>query len=566
MTLPYHTYGPETQLLHGGQEPDPATGSRAVPIYQTTSYVFNDTEHAQNLFSLAEPGNIYTRIGNPTIDVLEKRVALLEDGVAAVATASGMSAITMAVLNVAEAGDDIVASTDLYGGTYNLFVHTLPRYGIQVNFVDGNDPEAFAEAITPNTKAIFAETIGNPSLNVLDIEKVADVAHDHHIPLIIDNTFATPYICKPIAWGADVVVHSATKWIGGHGTAIGGIVVDSGRFDWNHEKFPGFTEPDESYNGIRFSTDVGPAGFAIKLRVQLLRDIGACLSPQNAFLLLQGLETLHLRIKKHSDQALEIAEYLKQHGGVDWVNYPGLTDHPTHPLAKKYLNYGFGSMVVFGIKGGRTSGRQLIDHTTIWSHVANVGDAKSLIIHPASTTHQQLSEENLIKSGVSEELVRLSVGLEAAEDLIKDLDAAISHATGVSRPYGKEKHITETILSSSLDRSNGDIRKKTIGIVPSLSNGLQSERAKLERLGFNVEVLTQVEDVRNYSSGTFDVIYFEELNKEGLQIVQSIQPGLIWSKKVYPGEDEQVISGVSLYETIIAIRSGEDITKSLITV
>ncbi|SEH47935.1 O-acetylhomoserine sulfhydrylase [Halobacillus karajensis] len=564
MSLPYQKYGPETQLLHGGQEPDPATGSRAVPIYQTTSYVFNDTEHAQNLFSLAEPGNIYTRIGNPTVDVFEQRVALLEDGAAAVATASGMSAITLAILNVAGTGDDIVASTNLYGGTYNLFVHTLPRYGVTVHFVDGDDPQAFADAITPNTKAIFAETIGNPSLNVLDIEAVADVAHEHHIPLIIDNTFATPYICRPIDWGADVVVHSATKWIGGHGTAIGGIVVDSGRFDWNHEKFPGFTEPDESYNGIRFGLDVGPAAFAIKLRVQLLRDIGACLSPQNAFLLLQGLETLHLRIKKHTDQALEIAKYLQNHEGVEWVNYPGLKDHPTNGLAEKYFRYGHGSIVVFGIKGGREAGRQLIDQTTIWSHVANVGDAKSLIIHPASTTHQQLSKENLKKSGVKEELVRLSVGIESLEDLIQDLDHAISLATGYSHPYGKSRHLAETILSSSLDRSHGDLRKRVIGIVDS--GNLKDEQSKLESLGFEVIVFPTIEGVAEKLRSNLDILYVEEADEEVLNITKETKPQLLWSQRIITQEDADIVSGVRLYDAIVSIRSGKDIATSLVSV
>ncbi|GEN53416.1 O-acetylhomoserine aminocarboxypropyltransferase/cysteine synthase family protein [Halobacillus faecis] len=564
MSLPFHTFGPETNLLHGGQEPDPATGSRAVPIYQTTSYVFNDTEHAQNLFSLAEPGNIYSRIGNPTVDVFEQRIALLEDGAAAVATASGMSAITMAILNVAKAGDDIVTSTNLYGGTYNLFVHTLPRYGINVHFVEGEDPESFAKAITPHTKAIFAETIGNPSLNILDIEAIADVAHDHHIPFIIDNTFATPYVCRPIDWGADIVVHSATKWIGGHGTAIGGVVVDSGRFNWNHEKFPGFTEPDESYNGIRFGVDAGPAAFAIKLRVQLLRDIGACLSPQNAFLLLQGLETLHLRVKTHANQALEIAEYLNQHEGVEWVNYPGLKDHPTHTLAEKYFHYGHGSIVVFGIKGGRDAGRKLIDQSTIWSHVANVGDAKSLIIHPASTTHQQLSHENLSKSGVTEELVRLSVGLESVEDLIQDLDNAIYHANGFRKSYGKSKHAAEPVLSSSLDRSNGELRKRVIGIV--CASSLLVEQHKLERLGFDVVSFSNMEELQRETNVNWDIVYVEEADEEILNIAKEVKPTLLWSRKPINHEDAAIISGVSLYEAVVNIRSGKDLSTSLVSV
>ncbi|ARI75935.1 O-acetylhomoserine aminocarboxypropyltransferase/cysteine synthase family protein [Halobacillus mangrovi] len=563
MTLPFHQFGPETLLLHGGQEPDPSTGSRAVPIYQTTSYVFKDTDHAQNLFSLAEPGNIYSRIMNPTVDVLEQRIALLEDGAAAVATASGMSAITLAILNIAQSGDDIVTSTHLYGGTYNLFVHTLPKYGINVHFVEGTDPEDFAKAITTNTKAIFAETIGNPSLNVLDIEAVADVAHDHHIPLIIDNTFATPYVCKPIAWGADIVVHSATKWIGGHGTAIGGIVVDSGRFDWNHEKFPGFTEPDNSYNGIRFGLDVGPVGYAIKLRVQLLRDIGACLSPHNAFLLLQGLETLHLRIKKHTDQALEIAEYLQGHDGVSWVTFPGLPDHPTHSLAKKYFQYGAGSIVVFGIKGGRESGRQLIDHTNLWSHLANVGDAKSLIIHPASTTHQQLNDENLQKSGVTEELVRLSVGLESVEDLIQDLDAAIHKATGHSKPYNTSKHPAEDVLASSLDRS-GDLRQRVIAIIGEADD--EHESKKLARLGFKVDHYQEVDQVVESAEETVDVLYFPELDADTIKTAEGVKPHLIWSKTPFKSEKNNIVSGLNLYEAIIALRSGKTLNEQPLSV
>ncbi|MGM0843826.1 MAG: O-acetylhomoserine aminocarboxypropyltransferase/cysteine synthase family protein [Bacillota bacterium] len=426
-----HQFDPETLLLHGGQEPDPVTGSRAVPIYQTTSYVFNDTEHAQNLFSLSEPGNIYTRIGNPTVDVFEKRIALLEKGVAAVAVSSGMAAISLAILNIAGAGDEIVASSKLYGGTYNLFAVTLPRYGIKVKFVDSTNPENLQDAITEKTKAVFAETIGNPSLNVLDIEKVADIAHANGIPLIIDNTFPSPYGCQPIQYGADIVIHSATKWIGGHGTAIGGVIVDGGQFDWDSPKFKDFTEPDPSYNGLRY-VEVGEAAYAVKLRVQLLRDLGACISPHNAFLLLQGLETLHLRVPKHNSNALEIARYLENHPSVDWVSYPGLENHPANTLAEKYLSHGHGSIVNFGIKGGREAGRKLIDNITLWSHVANVGDAKSLIIHPASTTHQQLNSEDLKTTGVTEELIRLSIGLESVKDLQADLDQAIAKATAAA--------------------------------------------------------------------------------------------------------------------------------------
>ncbi len=432
MTNQHENFGLETLLLHGGQTPDPVTGSRAVPIYQTTSYVFNSTDHAQNLFSLAEPGNIYTRIMNPTTDVLEKRIALLEGGAAALAVSSGMAAIALSIMNIAEAGDEIVAAENLYGGTFNLFAVTLPKFGIKVRFVDSANPENFRDAITPKTKAVFAEIIGNPSLNVLDVEAVAEIAHENGIPLIIDNTFASPYSCRPIEWGADIVVHSATKWIGGHGTTIGGLIVDAGRFNWNSEKFPGFTQPDPSYNGLRFAQDIGSLAFIIKLRVQLLRDFGSSLSPHSAFLLLQGLETLHLRIQKHNENALEIAQYLQDHPAVDWVSFPGLEDHPSHQLAKKYLGGGFGSIIVFGIKGGRDAGKKVIDNIQLWSHVANVGDAKSLIIHPASTTHQQLNKEDLAKSGVTEELIRLSVGLESLKDLKEDLDQAFFKATGLS--------------------------------------------------------------------------------------------------------------------------------------
>ncbi|PAQ15949.1 O-acetylhomoserine aminocarboxypropyltransferase [Bacillaceae bacterium SAOS 7] len=421
----------ETLLLHGGQVPDPVTGARAVPIYETTSYVFEDTDHANALFALQKPGNIYTRITNPTVDVFEKRVALLEEGAAAVALSSGMAAIAFSILNLAHAGDEIVAASNLYGGTYNLFANTLPKYGITVKFIDSTDPENYRKAITPKTKALFGEIIGNPSLNVLDVEKVADIAHENGIPLIIDSTFASPYVCKPITWGADIVVHSATKWISGHGTVIGGVVVDGGKFNWNSEKFPGFTEPDESYHGLKYADIEGPA-FAVKLRVQLLRDFGPALSANSAFLLLQGLETLHLRIQRHHQNTLEIVNYLNNHPGVEWVSHPSLPEHPSHDLAKKYLSNSNGSIVVFGIKGGREAGKTVIDNVQLWSHVANVGDGKSLIIHPATTTHQQLNKEELEKSGVKEELIRLSIGLESTKDLIADLNQAIEKATGVT--------------------------------------------------------------------------------------------------------------------------------------
>ncbi|CEG21794.1 Methionine gamma-lyase [Planococcus massiliensis] len=421
-------FKPETLLLHGGQEPDPTTGARGVAIHKTTSYVFKSSEHAQNLFGLKETGNIYSRIMNPTVDVFEQRVALLEGGTAAVALSSGMAAIAFSILNVAEAGDEILADSNLYGGTVSLFSNTLPRYGIKVKFADGTDPENFRAAITDKTKAIFGEIIGNPSLNVFDVEKVAEIAHENQIPLLIDNTFASPYGSNPIAFGADVVIHSATKWIGGHGTTIGGVVVDGGKFNWNNPKFPNYTEPDESYHGIRYGIDAEGASFATKLRVQLLRDFGPSLSPESAHAFLQGLETLHLRIPRHNSNARVVAEYLQQHPQVEWVNYIGFENHPSHQLAKKYLKDGYGSIVSFGVKGGREAGRKVIDGVGLWSHVANVGDAKSLIIHPASTTHQQLNKEELEGAGVTEELIRLSVGLEDPEDLIADLEQAIKSA------------------------------------------------------------------------------------------------------------------------------------------
>jgi len=507
MTNHNESYDLETLLLHGGQSPDPTTGSRAVPIYQTSSYVFHNTEHAQSLFALDEPGNIYSRIGNPTVDVLEKRIALLEDGVAAVATSSGMAAIALAVMNIASAGDEIVAASSLYGGTYNLFSTTLPRYGITVHFVDANDPENFRKAITPKTKALYGEIIGNPSLQVLDVEKVADIAHEAGIPLIIDNTFASPYLCKPITWGADIVVHSATKWIGGHGTTIGGLVIDGGRFNWNSEKFPSFTKPDNSYNGIRYAFDFGTLAFSTKLRVQMLRDFGSCLSPQSAFYLLQGLETLHVRVEKHNKNAKELAQYLSTHPGVEWISYPGLEDHPAHELAQKYLTNGFGSIVNFGIKGGRDAGKKLIDNVALWSHVANVGDAKSLIIHPASTTHQQLSAEELQLTGVTEDLIRLSIGIESVRDLKNDLDRALFEATGQA-PNGKEKIevvvndegvIRWALQSPTVHETvNGkeEQRQKTLAVVGLSGNPSRPSNRlarKMQRLGYKIIPVNPVE-------------------------------------------------------------------------
>lgn len=416
----------ETVAVHGGQTPDSVTGAIAVPIYRTTAYQFNDSEHARKLFALEESGNIYSRIMNPTVDIFEKRVALLEGGVAAVALSSGMAAISFSILNIARAGDHIVAASSLYGGTYNLFANTLPRYGIATTFVNERDLNAFEEAIQPNTKAIYAETIGNPSLTIVDIEKLALIAHKYEIPFIIDNTFASPVGCNPIEFGADIVIHSATKWIGGHGTTIGGVVVDAGKFDWTRGKFPDYTEPDASYHGIRYGIDTDEAAFATRLRVQLLRDFGPTLSPDAAFNFIQGLETIHLRVERHNENALKIAEYLRGHTQVEWVNYNGFEDSEFASLTKKYLTKGAGSVLTFGITGGRDAGRELINQIELFSHVANVGDARSLIIHPASTTHQQLSAEELIQSGVPKELVRLSIGLENAEDLIEALENAFA--------------------------------------------------------------------------------------------------------------------------------------------
>ncbi len=422
----------ETVGIHGGLQEDALSGARSVPIYQSNAYLFKDTDHAANLFGLAEPGYIYTRIHNPTSSVFEERVAELEGGIGALAVASGQAAITLSILNIAGAGDEIVAASTLYGGTYNLFATTLPKYGIAVKFVDSSDPENFKRAITSKTKAVFAETIGNPSLSVLDIKRVAEIAHAEGIPLIIDNTFATPYLCRPIEHGADIVVHSATKWLLGNGTTLGGIIIDSGKFDWNSPKFPGFTEPDPSYHDIVYSEAVGDAAYITKARVQLLRDLGPALSPYNAFQFILGLETLHVRMKEHIANTEEIIEYLKQHPAVSWLLYPGDVDHPDYELANQYLPKGAGAVVVFGIKGGRDAGKKLIDSIELWSHVANVGDAKSLIIHPASTTHQQLSSEDLKASGVTEDLIRLSIGIENVEDLIEELEIAIEKATGIS--------------------------------------------------------------------------------------------------------------------------------------
>ncbi|MDG0871791.1 homocysteine synthase [Paenibacillus thiaminolyticus] len=425
MTDTLRSYGLETLAVHAGQEVDPTTLSRAVPLYQTTSYEFRDPDHAADLFALKEFGNIYTRIMNPTTDVFEKRVAALEGGAGALATASGQAAITYAILNIAGAGDEIVSASSLYGGTYNLFSTTLKKLGITVRFVDPSDPDNFRKAITDKTKALFAESIGNPKGDLLDIEAVAAVAHEHGLPLIVDNTFPSPFLLRPIEHGADIVVHSATKFIGGHGTSIAGIIVDGGKFDWTGGQFPGLTEPDPSYNGIVYTEAVGPLAYIIKARVQLLRDMGATLSPFNAFLLLQGLETLHLRMERHSENALRVAQFLEAHDAVASVSYCGLPSHPSYELAKKYLPKGQGAILTFEIKGGVEAGRRVINHVKLLSHLANVGDSKSLIIHPASTTHLQLSEEEQIAAGVTPGLIRLSIGTESIDDILNDLDQAI---------------------------------------------------------------------------------------------------------------------------------------------
>lgn len=416
----------DTLQVHAGQMPDPVTGSRCVPIYQTTSYVFNSTGHAANLFALKEAGNIYTRIMNPTTDVFEKRMAALEGGVGALAVASGSAAITYAVLNIAGSGDEIVSASTLYGGTYNLFANTLTKFGIKTVFVNPDDPENFRRAINDRTKALFIETIGNPGINIIDIEKVAEIAHESRIPLIVDNTFGTPYLIRPFEFGADIVVHSATKFIGGHGNSIGGVIVDSGKFDWEGSgKFPELTGPDPSYHGLKFTEAFGNAAYIVKARVQLLRDTGACLSPFNAFLLLQGLETLSLRVERHLSNTKKIVEFLLGHPKVSWVNYPSIPGSKYYHLAQKYFPKGAGSIFTFGIKGGREAGIRFIENLKLFSLLANVADAKSLVIHPASTTHAQLSEEEQLSAGVTPDMIRLSIGIEDPDDLLDDLAQAL---------------------------------------------------------------------------------------------------------------------------------------------
>ena len=418
----------ETLALHAGQEPDAVTLSRAVPVYRTSSYVFKSTEHAANLFGLKEPGNIYTRIGNPTQDVLEKRVAALEGGAAALALSSGTSAIFYSIINICTAGDEIVSANNLYGGTFTMFNNILPQFGIKTHFVDPLIPENFAKAITPRTRAIFIETIGNPALDFTDIGAVADIAHAHNLPLLVDSTFTTPYLLRPIEHGTDVVIHSLTKWLGGHGVGIGGIVVDSGKFNWKDEKFTLFNEPEGSYHDLRFAHDLGdlnPVAFIMRMRLVPLRNLGACISPDNAWMFLQGIETLPLRMQRHCENALRVAQYLKRHKKVAWVRYPGLPDDPAYPTASRYLKNGFGGMVVFGVKGGRPAGEKFINGLKLFSHLANVGDAKSLAIHPASTTHSQLSEEDQRAGGITPELVRLSIGIEHIDDILESLEQAL---------------------------------------------------------------------------------------------------------------------------------------------
>lgn len=416
---------PDTICLHGGQQPDPATGSRAVPVYQTTSYVFKDTEHAASLFALKEFGNIYTRIMNPTADVVEQRMAALEGGVGALLVASGMAAEMIIFAILAKNGENIISSSSLYGGTQTLLSVVLPRFGITTKFADIAKPGTFAELIDEKTKALYVETISNPSGEVADFEALASIAHDHDIPLVVDNTFATPYLCRPFDWGADIIAHSATKFIGGHGTSIGGIIVDSGKFPWDCGKFPDFVDPSPGYHGLRFWDTFGNMTFILKSRLEGLRPMGPAASPFNAFLFLQGLETLHLRMPRHSENALKVAEFLKEHPKISWVKYAGLPDHPSHQLARKYLKDGFGSIFTFGVKGGIEAGKKLIEEVDLISHLANVGDAKTLILHPASTSHSQLSDKEQLAAGLTPDLVRLSIGIEYVDDIIEDLDQAL---------------------------------------------------------------------------------------------------------------------------------------------
>ncbi len=424
-----HNYAFETLALHAGQEPDPTTLARGVPVYRTSSYVFRDTTHAADLFALKELGNIYTRIMNPTQDILEKRIAAIEGGAAALALSSGTSAIYYSIINICSAGEEIVSANNLYGGTYTMFEAILPQFGIKVNLVDSRKPENFEAAVNEKTRAIYVETIGNPVSDVVDLEAVAKIADKHHLPLIVDATFTTPYLLRPLDYGATIICHSLTKWLGGHGAGIGGVVVDSGKFDWTDQKFKLYNEPDNGYHGVRFAHDLGelnPLAFILRMRLVPLRNLGACISPDNAWLFLLGIETLPLRMERHCENAAKVAEYLKGHNKVTWVRYPGLKDDPTYPVAKRYLKRGFGGMVVFGIKGGRDAGEKFINSLQLFSHLANVGDAKSLALHPGSTSHSQLSEEQQLASDLTPDLVRLSVGLEHIDDIITDIEQALA--------------------------------------------------------------------------------------------------------------------------------------------
>jgi O-acetylhomoserine (thiol)-lyase len=419
----------ETLVVHAGYSPDPTTKAVAVPIYQTTSYAFDDTQHGADLFDLKVAGNIYTRIMNPTTDVLEKRVAALEGGVGALGLASGQAAITYALLTITEAGQNIISSSALYGGTYNLFAHTLPQYGISVRFADHRQPQAFEKLIDTNTRAIFCESVGNPAGNVTDFAALAEIAHRHGIPLIVDNTVPSPYLCRPIDWGADIVLHSATKYLGGHGTTMGGVVVESGRFPWDNGNFPGMTEPSKGYHGVRFYETFGDFGYTMRLRMETMRTFGPALSPLNAWLLLQGVESLHVRMERHCANALAVAQHLQAHPQVAWVNYPGLPDNKYHALAQKYLPKGASGLLNFGVRGGAEAGRKFIEAAQFMSHLVNIGDAKTLISHPASTTHRQMGEEEQRKAGVTPDMVRMSVGIESIDDLLWDIDQALHAAT-----------------------------------------------------------------------------------------------------------------------------------------
>jgi len=457
VTTKERQFGFDTLAVHAGQRPDPVTGARAVPIYQTTAYIFEDSDHAANLFALQRFGNIYSRIMNPTVAVFEERMATLENGIGAVATASGQAAQHIALFSLMDAGDEFISSTTLYGGTINQFDVTFRKVGINPIFVNIGDLGALVRAITPKTKCIFAETLGNPKIDVLDIEAVAGVAHEHGIPLVVDNTFASPYCCRPIDWGADIVVHSATKFICGHGTTMGGVIIDAGRFPWNNGKFPGMTEPSKGYHNLRFFEFFGDFGWLMKARAEMLRDYGSCQSPFNAFLLLQGLETLHVRMERHVANTRRVAEFLEQHPAVKWVNYPALATSPYHRLTQKYLPKGPGAIFTFGIKGGREAGKKLIENVQLFSHLANVGDCKSLIIHPATTTHQQLTDDELASCGIGPDMIRVSIGIEDVDDILWDLEQALDKSQRASP-------VTETlVMAKELETSGHSLLSKAFG-------------------------------------------------------------------------------------------------------